>query len=414
MGCTVTLVIRQSAESNEVERSGVMLPPGKECSELKDAVTAKLASVSWDFADARTGDGLHAVHPYPAKFIPQIPRTLIELFHPGDDSPVLDPFCGSGTTLVEAYTAGIPSVGVDLNPLATLLAKVKTTPLLTPLGQVAKRVSLAARAREATGGYEMPDIPRVDHWFQKHVQQTLAALIAEINCLSNGDARDAMRIALSSIIVRFSNQDSDTRYAAIEKTITQEQVFGGFERAATSLEASLAALSGDLFCRRAAVRILTKDLMAVEPEEIGKGIGLVVTSPPYPNAYEYWLYHKYRMYWLGMDPIAVRELEIGARPHYFKKNHQTEDDFERQMGQCFRLLSQVMRAGTFACFVVGRSIIHGRVIDNAALLERAAQPHGFRKTASVPRNIALHRKSFNLAHGGINREEIIIFMLEEP
>ena len=43
-----------------------------------------------------------------------------------------------------------------------------------------------------------------------------------------------------------------------------------------------------------------------------------MTSPPYPNAYEYWLYHKYRMYWLGMDPIAVRQQEIGARPHYFR------------------------------------------------------------------------------------------------
>src|SRR5207247_8794998 len=137
--------------------------------------------------------------------------------------------------------------------------------------------------------------------------------------------------------------------------------------------------------KRPCVRVITKDLLAVEPDEVGTDIGLVVTSPPYPNAYEYWLYHKYRMYWLGMDPIAVREAEIGARPHYFKKNHQTEADFERQMSHCFRLLSQVMRIDAFACFVVGRSIIHGREIDNEALLERAALPQGFRKMASVQR-----------------------------
>src|SRR6185437_6981584 len=91
-----------------------------------------------------------------------------------------------------------------------------------------------------------------------------------------------------------------------------------------------------------------------------------VFSPPYPNAYEYWLYHKYRMYWLDHDPIAVREAEIGARPHYFKKNHQTEHDFERQMGDCFGLLARVMEPGSHACFVVGDSIIHGRLIDNAS------------------------------------------------
>jgi hypothetical protein len=157
---------------------------------------------------------------------------------------------------------------------------------------------------------------------------------------------------------------------------------------------------------------MTKDLMTVAPDEVGTNVGLVVTSPPYPNAYEYWLYHKYRMYWLGMDPISVREAEIGARPHYFKKNHQTEGDFEGQMGRCFSLLAQVMRKGAYACFVVGRSIIHKRQIDNEALLARAAAPHGFHKAASIERKIALTRKSFNLAHGTINREQIVAFILE--
>jgi site-specific DNA-methyltransferase (cytosine-N4-specific) len=116
------------------------------------------------------------------------------------------------------------------------------------------------------------------------------------------------------------------------------------------------------------------------------------------------------MYWLGLeDPVSVREAEIGARPHYFKRNHQTEDDFERQMGTCFRLLARVMNPGAYACFVVGRSIIHGREIDNEALLERAAAPHGFRKVGSVRRTIAAKRKSFNLYHATINREGILVF-----
>ena len=50
----------------------------------------------------------------------------------------------------------------------------------------------------------------------------------------------------------------------------------------------------------------------MEPSDIPRRVGLVITSPPYPNAYEYWLYHKYRMYWLGLDPIAVKKQEIGA------------------------------------------------------------------------------------------------------
>jgi len=378
---------------------------------LSALVVEKLNSVAWDFADARTGDGPHSIHPYPAKFIPQIPRTLIELFHPGDRSAVLDPFCGSGTTLVEAMQAGIDSIGIDVNPIATLVSKVKTTPISTPLGPVAREITAAARRDVAAGRVTIPPIPRVDHWFLRPVQEALATTVAEINQVKDADVADALRVALSSIIVRVSNQDSDTRYAAIEKKVTREDVWAGFERAAASVSSALDGLGDDLFRRRPSVRIITKDLMTVEPEEVGSDVGLVATSPPYPNAYEYWLYHKYRMYWLGMDPIAAREVEIGARPHYFKKNHQTEADFERQMGRCFWLLSRVMRPGALACFVVGRSIIHGRTIDNEALLERAATPHGFKKTGSVQRNIAINRKSFNLAHGTINREGILVFAL---
>lgn len=60
-----------------------------------------LQSVDWDFSSAPEAAGIHAIHPYTAKFIFQIPGRLIELFHPGDSSAVLDPFCGAGTTLVE-------------------------------------------------------------------------------------------------------------------------------------------------------------------------------------------------------------------------------------------------------------------------------------------------------------------------
>jgi DNA modification methylase len=381
-----------------------------EQAELDDAA-GKLATVSWDFRDVRTNTGPHKIHPYPARFIPQIPRNLIELFHPGDDSPVLDPFCGSGTTLVEASFHGIPSIGIDLHPLAILIAKVKTTQLKKSLLRAAEVVSDKALQRIASGNLEIPAIPRLDHWFKPYVQVALAAIMQEIERVSDVDLSDAMKIAFSSIVVRVSNQDSDTRYAAVEKKLSQEVVFEGFQKAVSGIERAVGTLEGDLFTSAARVKLIHKDIMQVTPEEVGDDIGFVITSPPYPNAYEYWLYHKYRMYWLGMDPIAVRNSEIGARPHYFKKNHQTEHDFERQMGQCFWLLSRVMRPGAHACFVVGRSIIHGREIDNELLLERAAVPHGFRKIASVQRNIAVNKKSFNLSHGTINREGIVVFAL---
>lgn len=380
---------------------------------ITETALEKLNSISWDFKDSETRSNLHSIHPYPAKFIPEIPRNLISIFHPGDKSAVLDPFCGSGTTLVEAKVARLPAVGIDLHPLATLIAKVKTTPLDSDFESLGKEVLTKARARAQITPISVPQIPRVDHWFKRSIQEALAVLIAEIEKVSDQTAKDALRVAFSSIVVRVSNQESDTRYAAIEKNLTQDDVWVNFERAVSYIarllgrQQQLALFPSENF----PTHIINKDIMQVEPRDIGQEIGLVVTSPPYPNAYEYWLYHKYRMYWLGMDPIDVKEREIGARAHYFKKNHHTEHDFERNMGQCFWLLSRVMRRDTYACFVVGRSIIHGREIDNEAILERAAALHGFELVGSVGREIASSRKSFNLAHAKIKREGINVFRL---
>ena len=113
-----------------------------------------------------------------------------------------------------------------------------------------------------------------------------------------------------------------------------------------------------------------------------------------------------------MDPIEVKNKEIGARPHYFKKNHQDERDFESQMTDCFALLSKVMIRKAKACFLVGRSIIHGRHIDNLAILDRAAGTHGFLLEASVERQIPNTRRAFNPSHGNISKEHVAIFSFE--
>ena len=87
-----------------------------------------MKAVEWDFATANTAYLTHGLHPYPAKFIPQIPNALIqELSSVGET--VGDIFCGSGTTLLEALQLKRHAVGIDANPLATLITKAKTTPL---------------------------------------------------------------------------------------------------------------------------------------------------------------------------------------------------------------------------------------------------------------------------------------------
>src|SRR5213594_2218325 len=91
-----------------------------------DQLRMRIASADLDFSWCTTSYLTHGIHPYPAKFIPQIPKFLIEeLSYPGET--IADIFCGSGTTLVEALLLGRNTIGVDANPLACLVSQAKTT-----------------------------------------------------------------------------------------------------------------------------------------------------------------------------------------------------------------------------------------------------------------------------------------------
>ena len=371
--------------------------------EIFDSRYTRLNAVDWNFINA-SQDSLASIHPYPARFIPDIPRELISALGCDKGAVVLDPFCGSGTTLLEAQRAGFESVGIDLNPIACLISSVKTQELPQEFLSVANDVYEQAKST-FVGCVDIPTIPNLDHWFKFDVQKALSSLLKHIDEQCNVNLKNALKLALSSIIVRVSNQESDTRYAAVDNNYNANDVFGSFLTACNKIHEAKKVNRGNLECSR----ILNQDILSVLPSDFDKPVGLVITSPPYPNAYEYWLYHKYRMWWLGFDPIQVRTFEIGARPHYQKKNGQTEEDFRKQMSSVFDLLSKVLVSGGHICFVVGRSVIKGKIVDNAELIRSVAEEHGMVFVANIEREIASTKKSFNLKYGKIKTENILIF-----
>lgn len=363
-------------------------------------VADRLAAVDWDFPARVAHSGIEGIHPYPAKFITEIPGALLDILPIQLGTAVLDPFCGSGATLVECQRRGLASAGIDVNPIACLMTRVKTSPMPSDFEKAAEAVvEQARRVRKPA----IPAIPNLDHWFKRPVQNVLAALTDAVET-APAPCRHALRVALSSIVVRVSNQDSDTRYAAVEKTVAPEDVFSWFLRACSRLRDALEARDYSL----APATVFEADTLAFDPRQITMPVGLIITSPPYPNAYEYWLYHKYRMWWLGFDPLAVKAREIGARAHFFKTKHHTADDFVRQMKQTFNLIQAVLVQHGYACFVVGRSRIHGRVIDNASIIEDAGRAMGFRRVFSAERVLSANRKSFNLSHANIKTETVLV------
>ena len=194
---------------------------------------SRLEQLDWDFADAKTQYLTHGIHPYPAKYIPQIPNALIqELSSVGDT--VADIFCGSGTTLVEALALKRHGLGIDANPLAKLITEAKTTrfqpgdkerleALCTQSLQLAEQASASTPNLLAdlpfVSRMSRPSHDAIDFWFEPHVIEELAEIRSWCMSLATGTSRLVALCAFSSIIVAVSKQDSDTRYVRRDKSI---------------------------------------------------------------------------------------------------------------------------------------------------------------------------------------------------
>jgi site-specific DNA-methyltransferase (cytosine-N4-specific) len=374
-------------------------------------VVTALSEADWAFSNrARTPE----FHPYPARFIPDIPRQVISITRP--NGRVLDPFCGSGTTLVEARRSGRSAVGGDINPIAALISRVRCSIVSDQeLDQIATFADeIAASASSSIDvGEEFQSIPRLEHWFQQPAQLAMSGAVSAFKSLDmNPTVRDIIAVSISAATVRISNQESDTRYAAILSNRSQHES-AQLIRAAILRTSKLVQMSSREMDAKQSVEVHIAGAQSITYCE-DESVSLACFSPPYPNAYEYWLYHKYRMYWLGFDPIPVRSAEIGARPHYSRSNGLTEIDFERQMTDVYRELYRSLVPGAIAIAVVGDSFIAGRHIDNGQLLADSAASSGFEIGGVIPRPVAENKSSFNRAHSRGRKSEHIVIARKKP
>jgi len=160
---------------------------------------------SWSFSDKTRKDTAyitHGYHRYPAKFIPQIVSRLAEKYTKEGDL-IVDPFGGCGTTLVESKVIGRPSVGVDVNPVAVLITKVKTTPIEA---QKIEKAFITLEAKLSIYSKDTkvkaPEHERIDYWFKPEEKRKLAFIFAEISKLEDQDVRDFFYCGFSNILKR--------------------------------------------------------------------------------------------------------------------------------------------------------------------------------------------------------------------
>jgi len=324
---------------------------------------------------------------------------------------ILDPFAGCGTTLVEGLESGQNVVGMDINGLATLLQRVYTYPyrdgelnsfncLYLELDEHLKQSLL-----KAGNSNQNIAIPNVAHWFNRDAQTVLHAAIEKLKFSQLTEPiKDLARLAISRIIVKISRQKSDTQYMAIEKAINRASMM---DIILDSFETTLSRFQSTNRNWTGVARIILGDARSIASYQDVKNVDLVITSPPYPNSYEYWLYHKYRMYWLGLDPLWSRSKEIGARPFYSGGGKLGPWDFQNDIRLVLEQIYRVTSKSAIQFWVVGDSIIKGQLIDNSKLIATACKMTGWKVIDVLKRDVKRTSSSFQ-GIGRLKREDILV------
>ena len=439
------------------ECSGVPEPPQQEPSE-------RLVYSGDPFVQAT-----HYLLRYPAKFHPPVVRRLIENFTtPGQ--LILDPFCGSGTLLVEASMLRRRSVGTDVDPLAVLASNVKSTrvrpgalersadKLLTSLShhrrsdaeyerrQFEDYSETSFRAQVTRRSLQIPPLPNLFHWFRKYVIVDLAVIkraISDIEGVSPSH-RAILMLAFASTIRKASNADPvPVSGLEVTKHMRKREAKGRtinpfllFEQ-----EVRKACVAFREYWRETAPGFNGRaHRMDARRMSLGLSrVDAIITSPPYHGAVDYYRRHTLEAYWLDFasspeDRLALLPQYIGrdkvpqshefakaailAAP-YLAKWEQTLRTLDPRRADAFRhyalsmqmALGQAARLlgpGALAIFVVGNSRWKGEEIDTSRLLIELGH-HFFRPIAQLWYPLKNRYMSYSRHNGAsIDREHVLI------
>ncbi|MET0340420.1 MAG: DNA methyltransferase [Polyangiales bacterium] len=340
----------------------------------------------------------HGFHSYPARMHWATAARVLGALSL-DGATVLDPFCGSGTVLVEAAVHGLEALGIDLNPLAVRIARLKTDPLDRSMRQALAELGTELRAASEERVQARENVranlpPSELRWYEPHVLKEMAGLLASIGEVENERLREALTLVFSSLVVKFSRQRSDTSEELFERRIRKGLVSEFFERKTHELSERLDALEDEV--RGPVARVQQGDAHWLRDALPRASVDVVFTSPPYGGTYDYVAHHARRFAWLGIEAPGLAERELGAR-----RRGLSPDQFARELFLALRSLRQVLRNDGWLVMLLGDGQHGDERVDADALVEQLAEEAGFEPVAIASQGRTDYRG------GGPRREHLM-------
>lgn len=362
---------------------------------------SEINKIDWEFAEADTQYLTHNIHRYSGKFIPQIAAKAIELLtKPGD--MVLDSYMGSGTTLLEAMLIDRNVVGVDLNPLAVLISKVKTThvseeelseiytELLPYVNHLVSGVQLnlfsslfdeaAISEKYIENNWRLED-PWYTKWYQTDVLHQLVQIYGCIETISNPKAKDIALIAFSDILRKSSNASSKYPNVMYDKNVKKKPLPAkSFLESINHVVNSVKAMSDAIAETKSSSEILLHNNLELPLSD--ECIDAIISHPPYIAAVPYAEYGSLSLTWLGYDCKTLDKELTGGKRHSSKVVDFFTADYRQYLVESYR----VLKDGGLMFLMVGNPVAHGNKIDLNNLTETFACEAGFTHVATTVRH----------------------------
>jgi DNA modification methylase len=367
--------------------------------------------------------GRNPIHPFPARMAPGI--ALDALGESKKPLTVLDPMSGSGTVLAVARANGHRALGIDIDPLAVLLAGVWTRTVdANRVTDKAVQVLDRARAefRSLPSGQAYPAESNsetrkfIRYWFDDYARRQLAALSKIIHRVHDDATRDVLWCGFSRLIITKSAGASlamDLSHSRPHKEFTHAPVkpFNRFLSAVDTVVSNCPQPGSQLLGPSTLVKCGDARKLDIK----AGSIDLVLTSPPYLNAIDYMRCSKFSLVWMGytVDELRqIREESVGTEasseeakealwvkalikqlrltPALSTRDQALLAQYIWDMGHALAEVSRVLRSGGRAVYVVGDSTVRGTFIRNSSIVTAVAAEHGLtlqsRQSRALPAN----------------------------
>ena len=400
--------------------------------DTKTRDTSHFGLIDWDFRFETSRTFVHDICWYPSRFIPIIPAQLISaLSSPGDT--VLDPFCGAGTTAVEAIKAGRNSVSADLSPIACELTRTKTKLLLTQKEEPhelshlrdqlfdlrASRVpypqlftNQVLSPNDTKDCLVTPNHKKNTDWYHPDTLEELTYIFHEINKVESPLFHDLAKALFVSILMAASGHRTGRSYTYFADNVKPKNNFiykdalllystkltRFLKQYAPSSISYFPTLTAEVY------QCDSRNLYSVYQTRCD----LIITSPPYLGVTDYAT--GFRLAYLWYDFVSnldeLKSDEIGARYRRHSKPSNALARYKNDLDLATRQMLQVLKSRGYLCLVLGeprrffseiREFVLDRMQGHYGLTLQGAY------TRQISKNFFLH------PNGGVPTEEILVF-----